>query len=63
MTTGEVDGRVGHDVHHVVVKDHDGYSVVEVSLPSGVLAALITPLVAAAGAVAAVAADWTVEVD
>ncbi|MCS7479364.1 DUF4342 domain-containing protein [Umezawaea endophytica] len=65
MATREstVGGPVEHDVHHVVVKDHDGYPVVEVSMPPGVLAAVVTPLVAAAGAVAALAVDWTVEVD
>lgn len=50
-------------VHHLVVKDHEGYPVVEVSMGTGVLAAVVTPLAAAAGAVAALAADWSVEID
>ncbi|HEX6340442.1 DUF4342 domain-containing protein [Umezawaea sp.] len=63
MRESTVDGPVEHDVHRVVVKDHDGYPVVEVAMPFGVLAVVVTPLVAAAGTVAALAADWTVEVE
>jgi ApbE superfamily uncharacterized protein (UPF0280 family) len=49
--------------HHIVVRDHDGYPVVEVSLRAGVLAAVVAPLVAAAGTVAALANDWSVEIE
>ena len=49
--------------HHVVVRDHGGYPVVEVSIGTGVLAAVVAPLVAAAGAVAALANDWSVEIE
>ncbi|HWO65937.1 MAG TPA: DUF4342 domain-containing protein [Umezawaea sp.] len=58
-----VDGLVVRDGHRVVVKDQRGYPVVEVAMPSGVLAAVVTPLAAAVGAVAVLAADWTVEVE
>jgi len=58
-----VDGPVVRDGHRVVVKDQRGYPVVEVSMPSGVLAVVVTPLVAAVGTVAVLAADWTVEVE
>jgi predicted methyltransferase len=54
---------VEHHVHHIVVKDHDGYPVVEVSIGAGVVAAVVAPLVAAAGTVAALANDWSVEIE
>jgi ApbE superfamily uncharacterized protein (UPF0280 family) len=62
MTTRE-EVAVEPVAHHLVVKDHEGYPVVEVSMGTGVLAAVVTPLAAAAGAVAALTADWSVEVD
>jgi predicted methyltransferase len=54
---------VEHHDHHIVVRDHGGYPVVEVSIGSGVLAAVVAPLVAAAGTVAALANDWSVEIE
>ncbi|MEO6087041.1 MAG: DUF4342 domain-containing protein [Umezawaea sp.] len=54
---------VERHVHHIVVRDHGGYPVVEVSMRAGVLAAVVAPLVAAAGTVAALTNDWSVEIE
>jgi len=54
---------VEHAVHHLVVKDHKGYPVIEVSLGTGVLATVVAPFAAAVGAVASLVVNWSVEVD
>ncbi|HEX6345884.1 DUF4342 domain-containing protein [Umezawaea sp.] len=52
-----------HHAHHIVVRDRSGHPVVEVSMDAGVLAAVVAPLVAAVGTVAAPANDWSAEIE
>jgi hypothetical protein len=47
----------------IVVKDHEGYPIIEMPMFAGVLAAVVAPVVTAIGAVAALANDWSIEVE
>ncbi|WNV84845.1 DUF4342 domain-containing protein [Umezawaea sp. Da 62-37] len=51
------------DVRTVVLKDHDGYPVVEIPLIACVLAAAVAPVPTAIGALAALANDWSIGVE
>ncbi|NUT92279.1 MAG: DUF4342 domain-containing protein [Saccharothrix sp.] len=49
-------------VRRLVIKDAKGHTVMEVPVTAGVVAAIAAPVVTAVAAVAALAGDWTIEV-
>jgi phage-related minor tail protein len=46
----------------IIIKDNDGKVYIEIPVTLGVIGALIAPVLAAVGALAALAADFTIEV-
>lgn len=50
------------NVRHIIIKNHEGHTLIEVPLSVGVVGALLAPVLAALGALAAVAADLTIVV-
>ncbi|SDO82689.1 protein of unknown function [Nakamurella panacisegetis] len=50
-------------VRRIVVKNDEGHPVLEIPVTAGVVAAVVAPAVTAVGAVAALAYDWTIEVE
>ena len=50
------------NVHRIIIKNSDGHVYLEVPVTLGVIGALIAPVLAAVGALAALAADFTIEV-
>lgn len=51
------------NVRRIIIKNSDGQSVIEIPLTLGVVGAVVAPMLAAVGAVAALAADWSIEVE
>ena len=51
------------NVRRIVIKDSGGKSVLEVPVTVGVLGFLVAPSIAAIGALAALAADYSIEVE
>jgi hypothetical protein len=51
------------NVRRIVVKNSDGDTVVEMPVTVGVLGVLVAPSMAAIGGLAAVAADYSIEVE
>lgn len=51
------------NVRRVVVKNDQGHTVMEIPVTAGVIAAVALPIVTAVGALAALANDWTIEVE
>lgn len=51
------------NVRRIVVKNDAGHTVMELPLTAGVVAAVIAPALSAIGAIAALAAEWTIEVE
>lgn len=51
------------NVRRIVIKDSDGKTVMEVPVTVGVVGFLLAPTVAAIGALAALAADYSIEVE
>jgi hypothetical protein len=51
------------NVRRIIIKDADGKTVVEVPVTVGVVGFLLAPSIAAVGAVAALAADYSIEVE
>jgi hypothetical protein len=51
------------NARHIVLKNSDGVTVAEFPLSIGVIGAVVTPMIAAVGAVAALAAQWTIVVE
>ena len=51
------------NVRRVIIKDSDGRTVIEVPVTVGVLGLVAAPSVAAIGALAALAADYSIEVE
>lgn len=47
----------------VIIKNHKGETIREFSLKAGVIGAILVPQLAAIGAVAAMAKDWTIIVE
>jgi hypothetical protein len=74
-STEKIDVRHGHlletvkelvhegNVRRIVIKDADDRSVIEVPVTVGVVGVLVAPALAAIGAVAALAADYSIEVE
>ncbi|MDO9258218.1 MAG: DUF4342 domain-containing protein [Bacteroidales bacterium] len=50
------------NVNRIIIKDHEGKVYIEIPVTLGVIGALIAPVLAAVGALAALAADFTIEV-
>jgi phage-related minor tail protein len=50
------------NVNRIIIKDHTGKVYIEIPVTIGVIGALILPVLAAVGALAALAADFTIEV-
>lgn len=50
------------NVNRIIIKDNEGKVYIEIPVTLGVIGALIAPVLAAVGALAALAADFTIEV-
>lgn len=50
------------NVNRIIIKNHEGKVYIEIPVTLGVIGALIAPVLAAVGALAALAADFTIEV-
>ncbi len=50
------------NVNRIIIKDDSGKVYLEIPVTIGVIGALIAPVLAAVGALAALAADFTIEV-
>jgi hypothetical protein len=51
------------NVRRLILKNDKGHTVMEIPVTAGVVAAIAAPVVTAIGAVAAIASEWTIEVD
>ena len=51
------------NVRRIIIKDDQGHTVMEIPVTFGVVGAIAAPVVAAIGAIAALAARWTIEVE
>lgn len=51
------------NIRRIIIKDSDGHTVLELPVTVGVVGALLAPTMAAVGAVAAIAADYSIEVE
>jgi hypothetical protein len=51
------------NVRRIIIKNSEGQSVIEIPMTLGVVGAVLAPMLAAVGAVAALAADWSIEVE
>lgn len=50
------------NVNRIIIKNNEGKVYIEIPVTLGVIGALIAPVLAAVGALAALAADFTIEV-
>lgn len=50
------------NVRHIVVKNPEGHTIMEIPVSVGVIGALLAPMLAAVGAIAVYAADFKIEV-
>jgi hypothetical protein len=51
------------NIRRIIIKDEEGKTVVEIPLTLGVIGALLLPTLAAVGAIAALAANYTLVVE
>jgi hypothetical protein len=51
------------NVRRLVIKNDKGHTVMEIPVTAGVVAAIAAPVVTAIGAIAALAGDWSIEVE
>jgi hypothetical protein len=51
------------NVRRIVIKNDEGHTVMEIPVTAGVVAAIVAPVVAAIGAIAALANEWSIEVE
>ena len=51
------------NVRRIVVKNDQGHTVVEIPVTAGVVAAVAAPVVTAVAAIAALAKEWSIEVE
>jgi Domain of unknown function (DUF4342) len=51
------------NVRRIIIKDHEDHTIIEVPLTVGVVGVLVAPVAAALGAVAALVAHLTIEVE
>lgn len=50
------------NVRRIIIKNEDGKSILEIPLTFGLVGALLLPVLAAVGAIAALASHYTIEV-
>lgn len=50
------------NIRRIVIKNEEGKTIMEIPLSVGVVGAVVAPIIAAVGAVAAFAADYKIEV-
>jgi predicted regulator of Ras-like GTPase activity (Roadblock/LC7/MglB family) len=50
------------NVRRVIVRNGEGQTVMEIPVTAGVVVAVIAPILTALGAIAALAAEWSIEV-
>ena len=50
------------NVRRILIKNETGHTVIEIPVTAGLVAAVAAPVVTAVGAIAALAKDWTIEV-
>lgn len=51
------------NVRRIVIKNDQGHPVLEIPVTAGVVAAVVAPVVTAIGAIAALANEWSIEVE
>ena len=51
------------NIRRIIVKGEDGHTVLEIPVTVGVVGALMVPTLTAIAAVAALAAEWTIEIE
>jgi putative cell wall-binding protein len=51
------------NVRRIVIKNESNHTVMEIPVTAGVVAAVVAPIVTAVGAIAALANEWSIEVD
>lgn len=51
------------NVRRIIIKDGEGKTLIEVPLTLGVVGVLVAPVAAAIGAIAALAADYSIQVE
>jgi hypothetical protein len=51
------------NVRRIIIKDGEGKTLIEVPLTVGVVGVLVAPVAAAIGAIAALAADYSIQVE
>jgi hypothetical protein len=50
------------NVRRIILKNGEGQTIMEVPVTAGVLVAIVAPIITAIGAIAALASEWSVEV-
>jgi hypothetical protein len=50
------------NVRRIIVRNGEGQTVMEIPVTAGVVVAVIAPILTALGAIAALAAEWSIEV-
>lgn len=51
------------NVRRIIIKNDQGDTVIEIPVTIGIVGAILAPVLAAVGAVGALAGRWTIEVD
>lgn len=51
------------NIRRIVVNNEEGHTIMEIPVTAGVIAAIAIPVLTAVGAIAALANDWTIEVE
>ena len=51
------------NVRRIIIKNSERQTIMEIPVTAGLLAVLVAPIAAAIGAVAALAAEWSIEVE
>ncbi|TQM78924.1 uncharacterized protein DUF4342 [Saccharothrix saharensis] len=51
------------NVRRLVIKDDKGHTVMEIPVTAGVVAAVVAPVVTAVAAIAALASEWSIDVE
>lgn len=51
------------NVRRIVIKNDTDHTVMEIPVTAGVIAAVVAPVVTAVGAIAALANEWSIEVE
>jgi hypothetical protein len=51
------------NVRRIIIKNEAGHTVIEIPVTAGVVVAVVAPVAAAVGAIAALANDWHLEIE